>query len=655
MSAMFWQPGAIYAPGSLVRATGEPAAPAPQGIANPGFESGATGWTLTGALVAASVPGAFSGSGVLRLVGPAANSSALTVTAFPVTPGQSVSCTCMINVSNARDQVGGAVVIVWLDAGGATLGFTEGNQVNVRNAGWSTSTVNAVAPANAASCRFGVFAFALQSGTLMVDAFSSNYAPPPNQRRLVFRAVQPAVGTSAATEPVWPPTVGAQVVDGTVTWEAIEANIVAWSAEPILRNGTTEPVWPITPGQNVTIDGIVWTCIGRQVKDARCPHSTAVAIGATKVFAADGDVVRYSASGNPLDWSAQDDAGFLPTGLQQNGANNIDVLNLYRSNLVAFNSSTFQMWQIDPDPEQMALLDAIEGIGSVAQGAAQPVGNDLFFLTALGVRTVGIAAGSTNLQAGDVGMPIDPLVQGSVAAAAASGVSPHSCYYPAGGQYWLMLPSQFVPPALPTLTIEGPIVCPAGGLPVSIQYSTLGGVPPFVWSLHNAPAGWAISAHGLVTGTAVNGLHSWTVRVNDGAGQVANLTRSCDGTIFLTSLTYPLEVIESMNVAGAITAGQLLAGYIEGLDVTGAITGGELRSLLQAYTRYQPEGLDVTGAVTGGELRQILITYDRYQPEGLDVTGAITGGELRQILITYGRYQPEGLDVTGAITGGTLS
>ena len=436
MSALVWQPGTLYAPGSIVRATGEPAAPPPQGITNPGFESGATGWTLTGALVAATVPNAFTGTGVLRLVGPAVNSSGLTADTFPVTPGQAVSCTCVINVANARDQVGGAVVIVWLDAGGASLGFSEGNQVNVRNSGWATSTVNAVAPANAASCRFGVFAFALQAGILMVDAFSTSYAPPPNPRRLVFRAVQPAVGTSAATEPAWPTVVGQQVVDGTVTWEAIEASVVVWSAEPILTSGATEPVWPTVPGQTVTDNGIVWTCIGRHIKDERCPQSKVVAIAATKVFAADGDVVRYSASGNPLDWSSVDDAGFLPTGLQQNGANRIEVLNLYRSNLVALNSSTFQMWQVDPDPEQMALLDAMEGIGSVAQKAAQPVANDLFFLTALGVRTVGIAAGSTNLQAGDVGMPIDPLIQAAVAGSAGTSIA---CYYPAAGQYWLIV------------------------------------------------------------------------------------------------------------------------------------------------------------------------------------------------------------------------
>jgi hypothetical protein len=298
--------------------------------------------------------------------------------------------------------------------------------------------VTAFAPANAAYCKIAGFAFALQAGTVRFDAFSVDYQPPVAvfDASIVFRAVQPNIGTSGADEPAWPTTVGVQVNDGTVIWESFQANVVVWQAEPILVTGPVEPAWPELPGAVVEDNGIIWRCIGRNVRDERCPNSRVVAIAAGKVFAGDGDIIRYSATGNPLDWSSPDDAGFLPFGLQQNGANRIDVLNLYRSNLVAFNASTFQMWQVDPDPEQMALLDTMEGIGSVAQKAAQPVANDLFFLTALGVRTVGIAGGSTNLQAGDVGMPIDSLVQEAVAGNSAFSLS---CYYPAAGQYWLVI------------------------------------------------------------------------------------------------------------------------------------------------------------------------------------------------------------------------
>ena len=445
MSALQWRGGTLYPTGSVARPTASEAGGvgALVTLTNPNFESGATGWTVSGAFsVVTDAANSFTGTQHARLAGPTANAAVRNNTVFPVTPGQRVRVTCMIRV-DAQDQVGGVAAIIWRNAAGADLFATESPQANVLGQGYRQFTANGIAPAGAASFQVACFAFALQAGTVRVDNFVVDYQPPATAGGLVYRAVQPAVGTSGPTEPAWPGTAGQTVVDGTVTWEAFNASVVVWEAKPIMVTGAGEPVWPTVPGGSVTDgSGLAWVCTSRQVKDERCPHSRVVAIAATKVFAADGDVVRYSASGNPLDWSSADDAGFLPTGLQQNGANRIDVLNLYRSNLVAFNSSTFQMWQVDPDPEQMALLDAMEGIGSTWQQAAQPVANDLFFLTALGVRTVGIAAGSTNLQAGDVGMPIDPLVQEAIRIAQASQIAPIACYYPAAGQYWLVINRQ---------------------------------------------------------------------------------------------------------------------------------------------------------------------------------------------------------------------
>jgi hypothetical protein len=58
----------------------------------------------------------------------------------------------------------------------------------------------------------------------------------------------------------------------------------------------------------------------------------------------------------------------------------------------------------------------------------------LFFLAALGVRTVAIAEGTNNLATGDVGVPIDILVQ---AEANEVDVEPIASYYPGAGQFWL--------------------------------------------------------------------------------------------------------------------------------------------------------------------------------------------------------------------------
>lgn len=241
-------------------------------------------------------------------------------------------------------------------------------------------------------------------------------------------------GTSGATEPIWPLEIGGTVLDGTVTWEAVATDSVTWEASSVLTSGSSEPTWPTTPNSFIFDNNIAWETVPLRITDEKCPHSKVVAIAASKVFAGDTDVVRFSATLNARDWSSEDDAGFLPSGLQQKSQVGVDAMGVYRGNLAVWSASTFQVWQVDPDPATMAMLDAMEGIGTVHQQAVQPVSDDLFFLAALGVRTVAIAEGTNNLASGDVGVPIDTLIQ---AEANAVDVEPVASYYPGAGQYWL--------------------------------------------------------------------------------------------------------------------------------------------------------------------------------------------------------------------------
>ena len=246
--------------------------------------------------------------------------------------------------------------------------------------------------------------------------------------------IRAATGTSGETEPVWPTTVGETVVDNDLTWQAVTADTVTWEASSVLTSGAVEPTWPTEGGSFIADNTIAWETTPLRIEDEHCPHTKVVAIAVSKVFAGDNDVVRFCATLNARDWTSQDDAGFLPTGLQQKSQVGVDAMGVYRGNLAVWSASTFQIWQVDPDPAAMALLDAMEGIGSRHQQAVQPVSDDLFFLAALGVRTVSIAEGTNNLASGDVGVPIDTLVQ---AEANQVDVEPIASYYPGAGQYWL--------------------------------------------------------------------------------------------------------------------------------------------------------------------------------------------------------------------------
>jgi hypothetical protein len=556
VAAPVWQPGTIYIPGDLVQpVSGTPAAGQP--IVNPLITGSATGWTLPAQF---SYDGAVSftaGSGSIRFntVGNGFFQFAATA-GIAVSPGQSITASCMFQ-QGASDSgnLAGTVNLFWYNSGDVLIGNAAGNIINSGSGGaWSQSTVTAVAPAGAAFVRIGGSANRVgQNLSAWFDNFTWNYTGAGTPAGLIYKAVQPASGVSGSQEPVWPSVLGVQVVDNTVTWEAIAATRVTWKATPALVSGGTEPVWPTQIGESVSDGTIKWTAFSRRVEDVNCPNSKVVAIVQSKVFAADGDIVRFCATANPLDWTTERDAGYLPTGLQQANANDMAVLNQYRSNLVAFNASSFQNWQADPDPEVMAILDQMDGVGSTWQQAARPVGNELFYLSQLGVRTVGIAGASTNLQAGDVGMPVDPLVQAAIFVAEQNDSPVRSTYYPSAGQYWLAFSS--FPPAEVTVAGDLPdaMVASSG----TFQYVASGGVgvKTFAITAGALPPGATMSANGLVTFTyTTTGTFSWEVTATDALGSTGTLQDSnqvSGGAVMATNLRHYTGEIGSLVIASS--------------------------------------------------------------------------------------------------------
>lgn len=438
MAAPIWQPGTLYPPGSIVQPASAPPAVSPA-IVNPNFDSGLTGWATSGSGVLAA-SGGFNGANCVSFSG-AVGSVSVSV-AFPVTPGQQINAGCQIRAFGGSAGNLGDLNLVWFTSGMALISDTQGGQIQQSGGtSYRAASVSGTAPALAAFVKVRADASPAGGGTVLVDAFTWDYVEPVTAAGFIYKAVQPTTGASASTEPVWPVIVSTTVVDGAVTWQCLAGTRVEWEANPLLVSGATEPVWPTTVNGTVADGTIVWTADARRVTDENCPQSKVVAIMASKVFAANEDIVRFSATANPLDWTAEKDAGFLPTGLQQSNSNNMAVLAPYRANLAAFNASSFQNWQVDPDPSAMALLDQMDGIGSTYHKAAVAVGDDLIFLAALGVRSVGRTGASESLGSGDIGSPVDPLVQEAIAAALAAGIEPLGAYYPALGQYWLAFPA----------------------------------------------------------------------------------------------------------------------------------------------------------------------------------------------------------------------
>lgn len=448
MPTPVWQPGHLYPPGSLVRPLSN-IPTVPTALQNPSFESGSlTGWTHTGTGTP-SVTNLHPYSGSWNCTfytnggDPTVSGDVLNDEQPTCVPGRLITASIAIKLAT-QGVAAGRAIIVWFDSGGVEISRSEApllSRPGSPQGNYAISTVSGVAPAGTDTVAVGFSYQAGNGGDVRFDALTWNYNQASAPEGLIFKATQAEIGTSADVEPTWPATVGVPVNDGTVVWEGVIANRVVWQAEAVMVSGATEPIWPTIVGERITDNTISWETVARRVLDEKCPNSKVVAIMANKVFAVDKDIVRFSATVNPLDWSTPDDAGYLGTGLQQANANDMAVLAPYRSNLAAMNASSFQNWQVDPDPTMMANLDQMEGIGSTWQHAAYPVADDLFYLAALGVRSIGIAAGAENLAAGDVGMPVDTLVQPEIAAAVAAGIIPVSTYYPSQGQYWLAFPS----------------------------------------------------------------------------------------------------------------------------------------------------------------------------------------------------------------------
>lgn len=528
MTVATWEPGKLYINGDLARPRRQEAA-GPASLADGDFETATVGTVLTPRWSVAN-DSAFTGTKSIKFQGGTSDTGEYILPdRIACKPGESVTASCMFNQGAAsKNNAGGAVRIYWFGAGGAQVGLIEGNIIKSGGGGYAKTAATAVAPANATHFGVGVNGFHNGSGQPMwADHFVINYTPSaPVLNPLIYKAVQADPGTSAGTEPEWPTTLGVTVVDGGVTWEAIGTGYIVWRAEPNMRSGATEPTWPVTEGESVSDGTIVWEARTTRVTDPKCPNSKVVAILASKVFAADGDIIRFSATANPLDWSTPRDAGYLPSGLQQANSNDMAVLQPYRSNLCAWNASSFQMWQVDPDPEQMAILDQMDGVGSTWQHAAQAVGNDLLFLSQQGVRSVGIAIGAENLAAGDVGAPVDSLVLSTLAGV--SHARACSTYFPGAGQYWLTFPS--VPPLPPGPSISGSAPDGVVGFPYDgFDYTFSGEGPLSVTFTGALPPGLSFTATGISAGSLSEaGSYSFRVEVSDKYGRRAQLDEVVD-------------------------------------------------------------------------------------------------------------------------------
>lgn len=453
-----WAPGTLYATGAVVQPSSNQGAFI-NAIPNGDFEAGNDGnWTLSSSNVTIQGTNVYQGAFAAKLQ-PGAGHGTEFLRMFnfgTVTPGQSVTASAYVNPNNNGADLTMFVFLDWYNSSDVLLSSTS--SAGAEGGGYRQLSVTGSAPTGAAHVRVRIQS---QTGTSpnpsYADLVTWNLETPAAVSNFLYEAVQASPATSGSSQPAFPTTAGNTVVDGGVTWKAIGTSIISWQAIPIMLSGSTEPTWPTTIGNtvqdtssftsqdgHVTNTSMSWVTINRQVPTPN--PGKAVALGASHVFNGDNDIVDYSAAVDPTDWVSTNNAGYLPTGLNNYGDNPVAALAQYRSNLMVFNASGYQMWQIDPDPQNMALLDA-QPIGSIYTRTWQSVANDLIGLTEVGFRNISTVGATANMQVGNTGQAVDPIVKQQLVNAV---YDPLSLYYPGRGQYWgIFGPQAFV------LTING--------------------------------------------------------------------------------------------------------------------------------------------------------------------------------------------------------
>jgi hypothetical protein len=231
-------------------------------------------------------------------------------------------------------------------------------------------------------------------------------------------------------------------------WVALTAYTLNTIRRPTVDNGfryevttagTTaagQPVWPTTPGATVVDGSVTWTCRATAITDINCPHTAAVVKKSSKIFATDDDVVRFSATNAPRDWTTASDAGFLGVGVQQSGATNPTALGEYAGNLVCFFRDSSQVWSVDPDPSLMRFVQSLDVGCPFPYGAANMAG-DVFFASSDGVRSITTQTNTGSLMDVDVGSPIDALVKPVFTPTSGA----RAFYFRGGGQFWVTVGS----------------------------------------------------------------------------------------------------------------------------------------------------------------------------------------------------------------------
>lgn len=149
-----------------------------------------------------------------------------------------------------------------------------------------------------------------------------------------------------------------------------------------------------------------------------------------------------------------------------------------------------------------------------------------------------------------------------------------------------------------------------------------------------------------------------TRRISTMAGTPGDGAPSTNGPV-LTSLVYPLEVVEAVDVASALVFG-FEYDPVGHIDVVSDLVSGSLTATIE-YESFdtEAEAIDVATDLVTGALT-VTIEYESHDanPENVDVTSDLAAGSLTVVINYITHEDPatdEGFDVSSDLVSGTLA
>jgi hypothetical protein len=131
----------------------------------------------------------------------------------------------------------------------------------------------------------------------------------------------------------------------------------------------------------------------------------------SKMYAAHGSVLSFSAIDAPTEWQSGVGYGFKNMSNQSAGSEALTALGRYQNLMAVFARRNIQIWYLDPDPLQNVQRQVLDRIGTFAPRSVVSFGEvDVFFLADSGVRSLRARDSSNQSGVSDVGTPIDEFL-----------------------------------------------------------------------------------------------------------------------------------------------------------------------------------------------------------------------------------------------------